>query len=96
MTTFALAVAIPANPSTQLRVGQICSAYRSSRFADAVTVPATNTAAPSDGSGPDAGPHVSDVNGVLLDVPAFGAYFVSYYDPADTSNSGTYNLYWTG
>lgn len=93
--SFALNVNIGLNPATNLADGQTCAAYKASRFGSA---PTTNTAAP--GGGADYGPTASDLvlfatGGVEFTTTTFENFYVSFYDPADTSNSGTYNLYWT-
>jgi hypothetical protein len=107
VSTYRLGVVIGPNPATGVTLGQIVNAYKASRFTDPTTAPATNTAAPGDGPG-GAGDHSADYGPVTTDcgdpavtfvapqftVTSFEPFMVAYYDPADTSNGGTFNVYW--
>jgi hypothetical protein len=95
MAAFTLNVSVGLNPATGIDAGQTCNAYKASRF---TSPPTTNTAAP--GGGADYGPNTSDVvlyatGGVSFSSSTYESFYVSFYDPADTSNAGTFNLYWT-
>lgn len=96
---YTLNVPIPANPATGATDGQTVNVYKASRFTPPDTAPATNTAPPGGGAdytGTTTGYSVNNVGAGLAQfaVTTFEDFMVAYYDPADTSNGGSYNLYW--
>jgi hypothetical protein len=95
--TYSLHNTLPLNPATSTNNGQVVNAYIGTRFSPVDTPPATNGAAP--GGGVDYGPYTTNSNGDgfwTFNVTTLDDFIISYYDPADTSNAGSYNTYWLG
>lgn len=95
---YSLQTAIGPNPATGLVLGQPCSAYFANRFA---VPPTTNTAPPgaadysSSSYGVTSGVMNYQFGGAEFTVTQFQQFYVEFHDPADTSNGGTFNRYWT-
>jgi hypothetical protein len=96
MPSFAFHATIGPNPATELVAGQSAELFRASRFAQ----PATNAAVP-DGLAADYGSLTTDtvvdfyLGGVEVTTTTFETFYVRFWDPADTTNSGGPNYYWT-
>lgn len=98
MPTFQLTGHVPGDPITKIQVVQRCSAYKATSFANPLLTPIINAAAPGPADyGPFNVPASQSAGGdFAFNVSTFEPFMVSYYDPLDTSNSGSWNLYWLG